>query len=217
MTNNSDVSVIIRCHNEDRWIGHAIQSVLDNIPGAEIIVVFHNCTDDSEDIVSMFDYMAKILAVRLTDHYTSGKAINLGVSEASRETVLVLSSHCAITEFDVGHVRENLGLHAAVFGKQVPIYRGKRIRPQYIWLHFGDEPSVNMWSEIEDRYFLHNAFAAYDRDFLKAHPFDEKWHGKEDRHWARDIIDSGGTIAYLPSLVCMHYWTPSGATWKGLA
>ncbi len=217
MSDNGVVSVVIRCHNEERWIGHAIQSVLDHIPGAEIIVVFHNGTDDSADIVSMFTYMADIKQLSIDD-YTSGRAINIGAKHASHDTVLVLSAHCEITAFDVVRVRENLNLNATVFGKQTPVYRGKRIRPQYIWQHFADEPATNPWSEVENRYFLHNAFAAYDRDFLVEHPFGEKWHGKEDRHWARDMIEMHGrTIAYDPLLSCLHHWTPNGATWRGVA
>ena len=35
----SDVSVIIRTKNEERWIGHTIQSVIDQLEKPEIIVI----------------------------------------------------------------------------------------------------------------------------------------------------------------------------------
>ena len=41
----SQFSIIIRTKNEERWIGHAIQSVLDNISKPEIIIVDNNSTD----------------------------------------------------------------------------------------------------------------------------------------------------------------------------
>ena len=43
--NKFSTSIIIRTKNEERWIGHAIQSVLDNISKPEIIIVDNNSTD----------------------------------------------------------------------------------------------------------------------------------------------------------------------------
>ena len=37
-----EISIIIRSKNEERWIGHAIQSVIDNLPNNEIIIVDNN-------------------------------------------------------------------------------------------------------------------------------------------------------------------------------
>ena len=44
---NTNFSVIIRSKNEERWIGHAIQSVIDNLPNNEIIIVDNNSIDKS--------------------------------------------------------------------------------------------------------------------------------------------------------------------------
>ena len=40
-----NISVIIRNRNEERYIGYAIQSVLDNFKDPEIVVVDNNSTD----------------------------------------------------------------------------------------------------------------------------------------------------------------------------
>ena len=74
-----------------------------------------------------------------------------------------------------------------------------------------------MFSEIENRHFLHNAFCFYNKNFLLRHPFDEKLSGKEDRYWARDMIKKGYHFLYNgKELMCNHYWTTNGATWKGM-
>ena len=52
--NKDNVSVIIRVKNEERWIGHAIQSALDTLNGPQIVVVDNNSTDESIDIVRSF-------------------------------------------------------------------------------------------------------------------------------------------------------------------
>ena len=50
----SKVSVIIRNKNEEKWIGHCIQSVIDKIYKPEIIVINNNSTDNSLNIVKTF-------------------------------------------------------------------------------------------------------------------------------------------------------------------
>ena len=40
------VTVIIRCRNEENYIGFAIQSVIDNFQEPEIIILDNNSTDD---------------------------------------------------------------------------------------------------------------------------------------------------------------------------
>ena len=46
MADDLDISVVIRTLNEDRWIGHTIQSVLDFIPQPEITIVDNNSNDE---------------------------------------------------------------------------------------------------------------------------------------------------------------------------
>ena len=48
------VSIIIRTKNEERWIGHTIQSVLDHITSPEIIIIDNNSSDETIDIVNNF-------------------------------------------------------------------------------------------------------------------------------------------------------------------
>ena len=48
-------SVIIRCKNEEQWIGHSIQSVIDILPSdTEIIIIDNNSKDDSINIIDLF-------------------------------------------------------------------------------------------------------------------------------------------------------------------
>jgi len=75
----------------------------------------------------------------------------------------------------------------------------------------------NLYSDIEDRYFLHNAFCFYEKNFLLKNPMPEQYPGKEDRFWARDIIEKGHKYMYDGNyLKCNHFYTGNGATWKGI-
>ena len=209
------VSVIIRNHNEHQYIGFAIQSVLDFIPNAQIIVIDDHSTDDSLDVVRMFNNRGNIKIFTIDD-YTPGKSLNLGVQMSINETLLFLSAHCQITKFDLDYVNDQLKTYSAVFGNQVPIYRGKKISKRYIWSHFGKDDVVNMWSNIENRPFLHNAFCFYRKQELLNTPFSENLFGKEDRYWAIDILKIGKSYLYTPKIEVNHYYTSNGATWKGI-
>jgi len=208
-------SVIIRNKNEAEYIGFAIQSVIDYIPNSEIIIIDNQSTDDSLNIVKLFNNICNIKIIQISD-YTPGKSLNLGVKSSSYNNILILSAHSQIYKLDLNETLDYLNIHSAVFGKQTPIYRGKKISKRYIWSHFIDTPVVNMFSNIESRPFLHNAFCFYKKEILEKYPFDEDLPGKEDRYWAKNIIDNNETYLYLPTIEVNHYYTTNGATWKGI-
>ena len=211
------ISVIMRCNNEERHIGYAIQSVLDFLPESEIIIVDDNSKDNSREVISLFKYKDnKIKVIELTNKYTPGASINTALKHCNYDTVLILSAHCEIRSINLDNLSINLTKYMCVFGKQIPIYLGKKITPRYIWKHFGDKKVVNMFSDIEDRHFLHNACAFYNKKYLLDHLFDEDYPGKEDRFWAKDLVESGREYLYDPSIIVNHYWISKGATWKGI-
>jgi glycosyltransferase involved in cell wall biosynthesis len=208
------ISVIIRNRDEAKHIGFAIQSVVDHVENPEIIVIDNKSNDDSMKVVSLFDrYNIKTY---LMEEYTPGKALNFGVTKCSFDIVLILSAHSQITKLNLDLVKESLQNNVAVFGSQIPVYRGKKITKRYIWSHFNCEEQTNMFSKTEDRLFLHNAFCFYTREVLENIPFDEKLSGKEDRYWAKEVVDRGLKYFYTPALEANHFWTPNGATWKGI-
>lgn len=211
-----NISVIIRCRNEEEHIGFAIQSVIDHFKDPEIIIVDNNSTDDSMKVVSLFDrYNIKEYSVK--DNYTPGKALNFGVKQSNSDIILVLSAHSQITTLNIEMLNQWFRQgHIAVFGNQTPIYKGKRITKRYIWSHFTNDIEKNLYSDIENRYFLHNAFCFYNRKFLLENPFNENLSSKEDRYWAKDIVDKGYTYLYDSNQKCNHFYTTNGATWKGI-
>ncbi len=140
----------------------------------------------------------------------------MGVQHSKYDTILVLSAHSQIVKLDLEYVEYKLQKYAAIFGKQTPIYRGKKISKRYIWSHFLEGEYENMISELEGRPFLHNAFCFYRKDVLLEHPFDETLPGKEDRYWASDILKVGKSYLYTPTIGVNHYYTVNGATWKGI-
>ena len=161
------ISVIIRSRNEDRWIGHAIQSVLDFIYKPEIIIVDNNSTDETENIVRHFTQdpllndkknkqYTKIKIIKI-DNYTPGKALNMGVRKCSNPHLMIISAHCVLKKLNLKKHIQDLKKHVCVFGNNTPIWNGKKITKRYIWSHFVNKRVVNMYSEMEKRHFIHNS------------------------------------------------------------
>jgi glycosyltransferase involved in cell wall biosynthesis len=215
------VSVIVRCRNEEHYIGHTIQSIIDILGfESEIIIVDNNSTDRSKEIINLFtnNKTNNIIIKYLTiSEYTPGKSINLALQECSNDIILILSAHSVIQEINEEKIITLLKEHKAVWGKQIPIYFGKKInRKRYIWANFEDKDNINYYSSGEDRYFLHNAFCFYNKKDLIEYPIDESYIGKEDRYWVKDMIEKEFKIYYDSEMICHHHFTNKGATWKSI-
>ena len=129
MSSNSfktdNLTVIIRNKNEARWIGHAIQSVIDLVIKPEIVVVDNNSSDESLNIVRNFmqDPMLEqndsrnytdIKIIDIED-YTPGKSINLGVNNSSRDYILILSAHCVLRQIDLKQLEHKVKNYYGIF------------------------------------------------------------------------------------------------------
>lgn len=209
------ISIVIRNRDEAEHIGYAIQSCLDHFIKPQIIIMDNLSKDDSLEVVNLFTDRTSIEIQTISD-YSPGRSINRAANLCKHELILVLSAHCQITKMDLDRVNRQLKDHKAVFGKQTPIYRGKKIGRRYIWSHFTDKEVINMYSEIENRYFFHNAFSFFSKDFILKNPMPEDVPGKEDRFWARDLVQEGLSYIYDPELEVNHFYTNKGATWHGI-
>lgn len=222
----SNFTIVIRVKNEERWIGYAIQSVLDHLIKPEIVIVDNNSNDKTIDIIKFFaenpnlnneaNNYSKIKIVNIAN-YSPGRALNLGIKSASKKYIMILSAHCILKKFNEVNILKDLEKNACVFGNQIPIWNGKKISKRYLWSHFSDKKTKNMYSELEKRYFLHNALAVYKKDTLKKFPFDENLTSKEDRYWANKIMKKKMNFIYDPELIAEHQYTIHGNTWKGIA
>ena len=222
----SDFSVVIRARNEERWIGYAIQSALDHLVKPEIIIVDNNSTDKTVEIVKFFAENPNLnsetknysrIKILNINNYSPGRALNLGVKNATKKYILILSAHCILKKLNEENIIKDLKNNACVFGNQIPVWYGKKITKRYLWSHFSNKRTKNMYSPLEKRYFLHNALAVYKKITLKKFPFDENLTSKEDRYWANKIIKKKMSFIYYPELIAEHQYTLHGNTWKGIA
>ena len=221
------ISVIIRTKNEERFIGYAIQSILDRIHKPEIIILDNDSNDQTLQIVRLFSQdknlkneknsnYTDIKVFKIKD-YTPGKSLNFGVKKAKNENIIIMSAHCELKKIQLNSHLVNLKKYVCIFGNQIPSYMGKKITKRYIWQNFKKVKVENMYSKSEKRFFLHNAIAIYKKSLLKKIPFNENLQGKEDRYWINEIMKKKKhKFLYDPSLEVLHHYTPNGNTWKGI-
>tara|TARA_Y100000992_G_scaffold301367_1_gene272100 strand:- start:3039 stop:3731 length:693 start_codon:yes stop_codon:yes gene_type:complete len=221
----SELSVILRTKNEETWIGHAIQSILDNLYKPEIIIIDNNSTDQTLDIVRHFiqephleKTVSKYTDIKIfkIDNYSPGKSLNLGIKKSTKKFIMIMSAHCILKKVNYFKHTKDLKKYAGIFGKQNPIWNGKKITKRYIWSHFEDKEIPNMFSKLENRYFFHNAISIFEKKKLIKYPFHEKLAGKEDRYWANRIRKKKLNYLYDPSIEVDHQYTENGNTWKGI-
>ena len=215
------IRFVIRSRNEERWIGHTIQSVVSCFgKDSEIIIVDNQSSDDTLEIVKLFPKRFHNIEVFTIERskYTPGKSLNLGISKCSGDIICIISSHCVVRDFDLGILKSHFEDPCVfgVMGKQVPFYRGMKKKMRYIWKNFDVQKTVV--NPMEDigfvRPFFHNAFSFIRKSDWEAVNFDEDLAGKEDRYWAEKLISDGKKFILDPRLSVDHHWTPKGATWS---
>jgi len=220
------IGFVVRSRNEEQHVGFALQSIFDFFGEKTYVVVVDNeSTDNTLHVVKSFP--KKFFNIQITtiknQTYTPGLALNTGLSllkDAGCEFGGILSSHCEITKMNIDFLLNHFSDPSCfgVMGKQIPIRMGKRITPRYIWSNFQHQNVMSNIKEStlldEDRYFFHNAFSFIRIDSWNKIKFNENLAGKEDRFWAKDLIELGGNFIFDPRIECKHYWTDKGATWR---
>ena len=130
MKNKLEVSVVIRTKNEERWIGHTIQSVIDKLYKPEIIIVDDNSTDNTLQIVKSFvqdnslsgdlkKNNEKYTNIKITkiDDYSPGRALNKGIKLCKKKYIMIISAHCVLNKLSIDRHVNDLDKYIAIFGK----------------------------------------------------------------------------------------------------
>jgi glycosyltransferase involved in cell wall biosynthesis len=85
------LSVIIPSHNDERWLGGALQSLVDqHDPGIEVIVIDASATEASLKIVSDFSCRLNIWSQRRLDLLSWPEKANFAVEQAKADQICVL-------------------------------------------------------------------------------------------------------------------------------
>ncbi|MCS7017875.1 MAG: glycosyltransferase [Cytophagales bacterium] len=201
-------SVVIRCYNEEKYIGKLLESILQQtVTDCEIVIVDSGSTDRTLSIVQQ--YPARI--VQIAPHeFTFGRALNRGIAAARGKYILIVSAHVYPTHND--WIEKMLAPFAAdkrvalSFGRQIGNQITKYSEHQIFRKWFPPEPH---WY-LQDHPFCNNANACIRRDVWEQLPYDEQLTGLEDLDWAKKALQKGYLLAYVPEapIVHIHEETP---------
>ena len=195
------ISIIIRSKNEEKWIGHCLESVFSQKQNDfEVILVDNDSTDNTVDVALRFP-VSQVLKV---EHFLPGLAINNGIRACSGEYIACLSAHCVPKRDDwlcklTENLDENVNV-AGVYGRQLPVSFTDATDKRDLLIAFGEDKRI----QIKD-YFFHNANSMIRRSIWEKFPFDEKVTNIEDRVWGKQVIENGYNLVYEPKAGVFHH------------
>jgi len=200
-------SIIIRCYNEDKYIGRLLSGILcQTIKDVEIILVDSGSTDATLSIASRFP--TKVVYIAPGD-FSFGRALNIGCQNARGKYLIFISAHCWPVCNDW---LENLLLAfkdpeiALVYGKQRGDESSKFSENQIFKSWFPDISNPR-----QKHPFCNNANCAIRKDLWEITKYDEEITGLEDLDWAKRALNQGYFVAYSAEaqIIHVHDETPS--------
>lgn len=194
------VSIIIRTKNEEDWIYHCLQQVLNQtVEVSEIIVVDNGSNDNTLNICKTFSKV-KILKIK---KYLPGLSLNKGIEKSNGDIIVLLSAHCIpkdnkwlerlINPFSNPKI-------CGVYGRQIPISYSSAKDIRDLFITFGSESRL----QRKDSFF-HNANSAIRRSVWKRIKFDNNATNIEDRIWAKEVLSIGYHLKYQAKAVVFHH------------
>jgi glycosyltransferase involved in cell wall biosynthesis len=193
-------SVVIRSFNEQKYLRLLLEGIgKQTEKDVEIILVDSGSTDNTLKIAA--EYPVKIVPIKSAD-FTFGRALNLGISHASGEFIVIASAHVYPTdEFWI----EKLLLPfqnpvvALSYGRQI----GNEITK------FSEHQVFKKWfpegiNAVQDHPFCNNANAAIRKSMWQLLQYDESLTGLEDLDWAKRALVLKHKLAYVSDAVIVH-------------
>jgi rhamnosyltransferase len=185
-------SVIVRTKNSARTLGRVLSLLRAQTVPAEIIVVDSGSSDDTLAVAQeCVDLIIEIPA----DHFSFGRALNVGAAAASAPIHFALSSH-SLPPHD-RWIEQSLSKYDR------PDVAGTTGAPT---LPDAPEPLLTTFYQTLSDALNHpwwgfsNTGSSWRADVWATFPFDEQLPASEDKEWGLRVLAAGWTIAVDSSL-----------------
>jgi glycosyltransferase involved in cell wall biosynthesis len=193
-------SIVIRAYNEEEHIGRLLTGIAaQTVRDVQIILVDSGSTDRTVEIARQFS--VEIVTIE-PDDFTFGRSLNMGITQAKADIVVMASAHVYPVYPDWLAVLlepfkdESIGLS---FGKQRGSEKTQFAEHQIFHQWFPDR-SVKR----QPTPFCNNANAAIRRSLWQEHPYDETLPGLEDLAFGKWVQEKGFAISYSAEAEVIH-------------
>lgn len=196
------ISVVIRTHNESRYLGELLDGIkrqrLDGC-SVEVVVVDSGSTDETLSIAE--SHGCRITHIAKAD-FTFGRSLNIGCEFARGDILAFVSGHCIPVN--------NLWLSTLarpIIEKRCEYVYGRQLGRDYT--KFSESRVFQKYfpngSMIPQQgYFVNNANAAIARSSWEKYRFDEVLTGLEDMFLAKQIVSHEGRVGYVADAAVYH-------------
>ena len=203
-------SIVIRAFNEEKHITRLLDGIRhQNIQDVQVILVDSGSSDRTVEIASA--YGVQIVNIEPQD-FTFGRSLNLGISNAIADFVVVASAHVypvypdwlerLLDPFEDEKVAISYGKQRGMDTTQFSEHR--------IFEHWFPDIST----QNQDHPFCNNANAAIRKKTWEQNAYNETLPGLEDLAWARWAHEQGYRIAYVAEAEIIHVHNES---WRGIS
>lgn len=193
-------SIVIRAYNEEKHLERLLTGIQQQtLREVEIILVDSGSTDGTLAVASR--YPVRVVHIR-PEEFTFGRSLNLGISQASSDLIVIASAHVYPVYPDwLERLLQPLKDPAVAlsYGKQ----RGgksTKFSEQQVFYHWYPDQAQPRQAHP----FCNNANAAVRRSLWEEHPYDETLPGLEDVAWAAWAIQNRLTLVYVPEAEVIH-------------
>ncbi|NPV57481.1 MAG: glycosyltransferase family 2 protein [Anaerolineae bacterium] len=197
---SANCTIVIRAYNEEQHIGRLLTGIRQQtVQPAQVVLVDSGSTDATVAIASQFG--VDVVHIQ-PQAFTFGRSLNLGISHAHGEFIVIASAHVypvypdwlqhLLAPFQEPQV-------ALVYGKQRGI-AASQFSEQQIFKRWFAEQSIPR----QDHPFCNNANAAIRRALWQEHPYDEHLPALEDLAWAKWAFEQGYSVSYAAEAEIIH-------------
>ncbi len=193
-------SIVIRAYNEEDHIGRLLTGIMrQTVRDPEVILVDSGSTDATVAIARR--YPVQIVQIE-PEAFTFGRSLNLGISHARSEYVVIASAH--VYPIYPDWLERLLAPFAdpgvaLTYGKQRGSSDARFSERQILARWFPEQSDLR-----QSHPFCNNANAAIRRSLWAEHPYDETLTGLEDLAWSHWAMENSYQIAYVAEAEIIH-------------